>query len=64
VNLEYGPKYEEFRATIRAFLEQHKNSKPAQSLMEVSAQDRASWLSLLMTCGARSRSILHRSFRD
>ena len=57
MNLEYGPQYEEFRAEVRAFLEQHKNSKPAQSLMEVSAPERARWLSLLIEQGYWARTI-------
>jgi alkylation response protein AidB-like acyl-CoA dehydrogenase len=57
MNLEYGPQYEEFRAEARAFLERHKDSKPAQSLMEVSAQDRARWLSLLIEHGYWARTI-------
>ena len=57
MNLEYGPQYEQFRAEVRGFLEQHKNSKPAQSLMEVSAQDRARWLALLIEHGYWARTI-------
>ena len=57
MNLEYGPQYEEFRAEVRAFLEQHKNSKPAQSLMEVSGAERARWLSLLIEQGYWARTI-------
>jgi alkylation response protein AidB-like acyl-CoA dehydrogenase len=57
MNLEYGPQYEAFRAEVRAFLERHKESKPAQSLMEVSAQDRARWLSLLIEQGYWARTI-------
>ena len=57
MNLEYGPQYEEFRAEVRAFLEQHRGSKPAQSLMEVSAQERAQWLSLLIEQGYWARTI-------
>jgi alkylation response protein AidB-like acyl-CoA dehydrogenase len=57
VNLEYGPQYEQFRATVRAFLEAHKDSKPAQSLMEVSAAERARWLALLIEHGYWARTI-------
>ena len=57
MNLEYGPQYEQFRATVRAFLEAHKDSKPAQSLMEVSAAERARWLALLIEHGYWARTI-------
>jgi len=57
VNLEYGPKYEEFRAEVRAFLEQHRGSKPAESLIDVSAAERAAWLSLLIERGYWARTI-------
>jgi alkylation response protein AidB-like acyl-CoA dehydrogenase len=57
MNLEYGPQYEQFRAQVRAFLEQHKSSKPAQGLMEVSAAERARWLSLLIEQGYWARTI-------
>ncbi|MGH7337418.1 MAG: acyl-CoA dehydrogenase family protein, partial [Myxococcota bacterium] len=57
MNLEYGPQYEQFRAEVRAFLEQHKSSKPAQSLMEVPAEERGRWLSLLIEQGYFARTI-------
>jgi alkylation response protein AidB-like acyl-CoA dehydrogenase len=57
MNLEYGPQYEQFRAEVRAFLERHRGSKPAQSLMEVSAEERAGWLSLLIEQGYWARTI-------
>jgi len=57
VNLEYGPQYDQFRSEVRAFLDRHKNSKPAQSLMEVSAAERARWLSLLIEHGYWARTI-------
>ena len=57
MNLEYGPQYEQFRAEVRAFLERHKNTKPAQSLMDVSAKERAAWLALLIEHGYWARTI-------
>ena len=57
MNLEYGPQYDQFRSEVRAFLDRHKNSKPAQSLMEVSAAERARWLSLLIEHGYWARTI-------
>ena len=57
MNLEYGPQYEQFRAQVRAFLERHRESKPAQSLMEVSAGERAQWLALLIEHGYWARTI-------
>jgi alkylation response protein AidB-like acyl-CoA dehydrogenase len=57
MELEYGQNYEVFRAEVHAFLERHKSSKPAQSLMEVSAQERSGWLSLLIEHGYWARTI-------
>jgi alkylation response protein AidB-like acyl-CoA dehydrogenase len=57
MDLEYGPQYEEFRAEVRAFLEQQRGSKPAESLIEVSAAERSAWLSLLIERGYWARTI-------
>ena len=57
MELEYGPRYEAFRSDVRAFLDRHRESKPAQSLMEVSARDRSQWLSLLIEHGYWARTI-------
>ncbi len=57
MNLEYGPQYEEFRAEVRAFLERHKSDKPSDSLIEVPAQERSRWLSLLIEHGYWARTI-------
>src|SRR5262245_61609728 len=57
MDLEYGPRYEVFRAEVRAFLDRHRGSKPAQSLMEVSPQERSQWLSLLIEHGYWARTI-------
>jgi alkylation response protein AidB-like acyl-CoA dehydrogenase len=57
MNLEYGPEYEAFRAEIRVFLERHRGSKPAESLIEVSPEERSRWLSLLIEQGYWARTI-------
>jgi alkylation response protein AidB-like acyl-CoA dehydrogenase len=57
VNLEYGPRYEEFRAEVRAFLERHQRAKPSDSLIEVPAAERSRWLSLLIEHGYWARTI-------
>src|SRR5882762_4103286 len=57
MDLEYGPQYEAFRAEVRAFLERHRGHKPAESLIEVNAAERAAWLSLLIEHGYWARTI-------
>ena len=57
MNLEYGPQYEDFRAEVRAFLERHKSDKPPDSFVEVPAEERSRWLSLLIEHGYWARTI-------
>src|SRR5262245_46422386 len=57
MDLEYGPRYEAFRAEVRAFLERYRGSKPAESLIEVSAAERSGWLALLIEQGYWARTI-------
>jgi alkylation response protein AidB-like acyl-CoA dehydrogenase len=57
MDLEYGPKYEEFRAEVRAFLERQRDAKPSDSLIDVPLAERSRWLSLLIEHGYWARTI-------
>jgi alkylation response protein AidB-like acyl-CoA dehydrogenase len=57
MDLEYGPEYESFRAEVRKFLEQHRDAKPARSLIDLPAEERSRWLSLLIEHGYWARTI-------
>ena len=57
MDLEYGPQYESFRAEVRKFLEQHRDAKPSESLIDVPVAERSRWLSLLIDHGYWARTI-------
>lgn len=57
MDLEYGMKYEGFRAEVRAFLEQNKGARPSESLVETPVEKRSAWLSLLIEHGYWARTI-------
>ncbi|MEM7412774.1 MAG: acyl-CoA dehydrogenase family protein [Myxococcota bacterium] len=57
MDLAFGPKYEEFRQEVRAFLEAHRGAKPKESLIEVSVEERSRWLSLLIEHGYWARTL-------
>ncbi len=57
MDLEYGPRYEAFRAEVRKFLEEQRGARPAESLIDVSAEERSRWLSLLIEHGYWARTI-------
>jgi len=57
MDLAYGPRYEEFRAEVRAFLDRHRPDKPSDSLIDVPVAERSRWLSLLIEHGYWARTI-------
>ena len=57
MDLEYGPRYEEFREEVRAFLEAHKPAKPMGSLNPAVRGELVAWLSLQMEHGYWARTI-------
>ena len=58
MDLEYGPRYEDFRRDVRKFLEEHKASKPTE---EIGSKERRKplieWLSLQIEHGYWARTI-------
>ena len=57
MDLEYGPRYEEFRREVRAFLEEHKPKKPLGSLAREGRGELVRWLSLQIEHGYWARTI-------
>ncbi|MBJ21898.1 MAG: acyl-CoA dehydrogenase [bacterium] len=57
MDLEYGPRYEEFRRQVRAFLDEYKEERPSGSYFEVPRVELAQWLSLLIERGYWARTI-------
>ena len=52
MNLEYAPRYEDFRLEVRAFLDAHK---PEKSLLEAPPAERARWLTFQIARGYWAR---------
>ena len=57
MDLEYGPRYEAFRAEVRSFLEAHKPEKPVGSLNPEVRHELVAWLSLQIDHGYWARTI-------
>ena len=57
MDLEYGPRYEAFRAEVRSFLETHKPEKPVGSLNPEVRHELVAWLSLQIDHGYWARTI-------
>jgi alkylation response protein AidB-like acyl-CoA dehydrogenase len=57
MDLEYGPRYEEFRREIRAFLDEHKPKQPLASLAREGRAELVRWLSLQIEHGYWARTI-------
>ena len=57
MDLEYGERYESFRKEVRAFLDDHKTSRPTASLSEESPDAISRWLSLQIEHGYWARTI-------
>ena len=57
MDLEYGPRYEAFRAEVRSFLEAHNPEKPMGSLNPEVRHELVAWLSLQIDHGYWARTI-------
>jgi alkylation response protein AidB-like acyl-CoA dehydrogenase len=57
MDLEYGPRYEEFRREVRAFLDEHKPKKPLASLAGEGRAELVRWLGLQIEHGYWARTI-------
>ncbi len=57
MDLEYGPRYEEFRREVRAFLDEHKPKQPLGSLVREGRAELVRWLSLQIEHGYWARTI-------
>ena len=57
MDLEYGPRYEEFRKEVRAFLGEHKSARPTAGAYEGPKEELVRWLSLLIEHGYWARTI-------
>jgi alkylation response protein AidB-like acyl-CoA dehydrogenase len=57
MDLEYGERYEAFRKEVRAFLDDHKVSRPTAALSEESPKAISDWLSLQIEHGYWARTI-------
>ncbi|NRA07480.1 MAG: acyl-CoA dehydrogenase family protein [Myxococcales bacterium] len=57
MDLQYGPRYEAFRAEVRNFLEAHKPEKPVGSLNPEVRHELVAWLSLQIDHGYWARTI-------
>ncbi len=57
MDLEYGERYEAFRKEVRAFLDEHKPSRPEGSFSEAEPSVITDWLSLQIEHGYWARTI-------
>ena len=57
MDLEYGPRYEQFRQQVRRFLREHASQRPARGLEESGRADLVRWLGLLIEHGYWARTI-------
>lgn len=57
MDLEYGERHEAFRMEVRAFLDEHKKSRPAASISEADPTAISDWLSLQIEHGYWARTI-------
>ena len=57
MDLEYGQRYEAFRAEVRAFLEEHKDSRPTVAYLDTAREELTRWLSLQIEHGFWARTI-------
>jgi alkylation response protein AidB-like acyl-CoA dehydrogenase len=57
MDLEYGEKYDAFRAEVRAFLDAHGSEKPPGGFYDAPREELITWLSLLIEHGYWARTI-------
>ncbi len=57
MDLEYGEKYEAFRAEVRAFVEEHKKGRPLVTYDPENRDEVVRWLTLLIEHGYWARTI-------
>lgn len=57
MDLEYGARYDAFRAEVRAFLAEHASSRPHGSALEMGKEALSGWLSLQIEHGYWARTI-------
>jgi alkylation response protein AidB-like acyl-CoA dehydrogenase len=57
MDLEYGERYQGFRKEVRAFLEEHKPSRPSGTFSEADPETISKWLSLQIEQGYWARTI-------
>ena len=57
MDLAFGEKYDDFRAEVRAFLDEHKASRPSGAYFDGARTQLKAWLSLLIDHGYWARTI-------
>ena len=57
MDLEYGPRYQEFRREVRAFVDAHKPKKPLGNLAREGRAELVRWLSLQIEHGYWARTM-------